>query len=63
MKPTHRIPAQLPRRIFTVPFVLAFATVAGLILGLTGDGLRDGIACLLLFLPLAIFAARWLQRS
>lgn len=63
MKPAHRTRAQPLHRIFAGPAILAFASIGGLMLGLTGDGLRDGFACFLLFLPLAFFAGRWFQRN
>jgi hypothetical protein len=46
-----------------VPATLAIASLAGLILGLTGEGWRDGLSAILVFLPLAVFARHWLRRG
>lgn len=45
-------------RVFAVPALLLLASVAGLVIGLTGDGLRDGLSWTLLFAPIlaAVFA-------
>jgi hypothetical protein len=42
------------RRIFRVPLVLALLTAGGLLLGLLGDGLADGVAWLGLGVPIAV---------
>ncbi|MDP4538346.1 hypothetical protein Q9K01_01720 [Qipengyuania sp. DY56-A-20] len=53
-----RVSRQTTARIFLWPLALAVATLAGLVLGLTGDGWRDIAAWVLLGLtPLAIFRA------
>lgn len=53
-----RVSRQSTGRIFLWPLVLGVATLAGLILGLTGDGWRDIAAWLLLGLcPLVILGA------
>ncbi|MDT0576062.1 hypothetical protein RM533_07660 [Croceicoccus sp. F390] len=50
-------------RVFAWPLVLAAASLAGLILGLTGDGVLDVLSCLLIGLvPISIVAA-WLRRE
>lgn len=50
------------RLIFAWPLLLALASLAGLILGLTGDGVRDMLAWLLLgTVPVAV-ATAWLRR-
>ena len=44
--------------IFAIPAAIGVAAILGLILGLTGDGLRDGFAWLLVgAAPLIIIAA------
>ena len=58
-----RIAAQSTGRILAQPVVLAIASLVGLILGLTGDGWRDGLSAILIFLPLFVFARHWLQRG
>tara|TARA_R110002072_G_scaffold22383_15_gene78165 strand:+ start:4597 stop:4803 length:207 start_codon:yes stop_codon:yes gene_type:complete len=53
-----RISRQTTARIFLWPLALGVASLAGLILGLTGDGWRDIAAWLLLGLcPLVILGA------
>ena len=49
--------------IFAIPLLLALATLAGLVIGLTGGGMRDLLAWLLLILPLAAIAWAWARRS
>lgn len=52
-----------PAAIFAGPAVIACASLAGLVLGLTGEGWRDAVSWLLLGLaPLAILCF-WLRRS
>ena len=58
-----RIAAQSTCRILALPAVLAIASLVGLILGLTGEGWRDGLSAILLFLPLFAFARHWLRRG
>lgn len=60
---TFRTERQPIRRILAVPLLLAAASLAGVILALTGDGLRDAFAALLLTLPLAVFAIAWARRG
>ena len=50
-------------QIFAVPLLLALATLAGLVMGLTGGGMRDLLAWLLMILPLAAIAWAWAQRN
>lgn len=53
-----RVSRQPTRTVFAWPLALGIATLAGLVLGLTGDGLRDVAAWTLLGLaPLVILAA------
>jgi hypothetical protein len=61
---THpRIARRGPWRIFAWPLAILAASIAGLVLGLLGDGWRDAVAWLLLAGgPLAI-ALRLLTRT
>ena len=45
-------------RVFAMPALLLLASIAGLVLGLTGDGLPDALSWVLLSLPIlaAVFA-------
>lgn len=63
MSRPERIERRGSRHIFAAPAALALASLAGLVLGLTGDGWRDLIAALFLFLPIAVFIRSWLQRG
>lgn len=57
---------QQPRTALSVlakPLALAVLSLAGLVLGLTGDGWRDVFAVLLLALPLILFLTHWARRS
>lgn len=49
--------------IFAVPLLLAAASIAGLVIGLTGEGARDLAAWLLLALPLAAAGWAWMRRD
>lgn len=55
----RRLPAQRVGAILAAPLALAVLTLAGLVIGLTGDGTRNLAACLLAGLPLLIFARAW----
>lgn len=44
------------------PLLLATLALAGLILGLTGDGWRDWLAVVLVALPLIFFLLHWRRR-
>ena len=51
-------------RMFAVPLLIALATIAGLVLGLTGDGARDAAAWTFTGIaPLIILAALWRGRA
>jgi len=51
-------------RIFAAPLLIALATIAGLVLGLTGNGGRDVAAWTLTGIaPLMILAALWRART
>lgn len=58
-----RTPRQSAGRILGMPAALAVASLVGLILGLTGEGWRDALSAILLFLPLAVFVRHWLRRG
>ncbi|GAA5050159.1 hypothetical protein GCM10023208_08970 [Erythrobacter westpacificensis] len=49
--------------VFAVPTLLLVATIAGLVIGLNGDGLPDFLAWALLALPLLALAHAWAKRS
>jgi len=49
--------------IFAVPAALLVATIAGLVIGLTGDGARNVLASVLLALPLLALAHAWRRRG
>ena len=49
--------------VFAVPLVLLVATIAGLVIGLNGDGLPDILSWALLALPLLALAHAWARRS
>lgn len=49
--------------VFAIPTVLLVATVAGLVIGLIGDGLPDLVSWGLLALPLVALARSWARRG
>ena len=49
--------------VFAVPLALLAASIAGLVLGLTGNGAPDLAAWLLLSLPILAFAIAWRRRG
>ncbi len=50
-------------RIFAVPALLAAASLAGLVVALTGDGWRDVAAWAALAAPIAAIALAYLNRT
>ena len=58
-----RIGPQSATRTLAAPLLLAVASLAGLGLGLTGEGWRDALSGILVFLPIAVFAHHWLRRG
>ncbi|WP_432770169.1 MAG: hypothetical protein HEQ22_05330 [Sphingopyxis sp.] len=48
------------RAIFAVPLLLALVSIAGLVVALTGDGLRDAAAWAALAIP--VFAVGWAMK-
>lgn len=50
-------------QVFAVPLVLLVTTIAGLVLGLAGDGLPDWAAWALLSLPILAVLRAWQNRS
>lgn len=49
------------RAIFAIPLLLALASIAGLVIALTGDGLRDAASWAALAIP--VFAVGWAMRA
>ena len=49
--------------VFALPLVLFAASVLGLVLGLTGDGLPDVAAWMLLLLPILAVIVAWRRRG
>lgn len=49
------------RRIFAVPLLLALLSVAGLIVALTGDGMRDVASWAALAVP--VLAVAWAMKA
>ena len=49
--------------VFAIPAALLATTLAGLVIGLTGDGAPDAIAWALLAIPLLTLALAWLRRG
>lgn len=47
--------------IFAIPLLLAIISIAGLVVALTGDGLRDAAAWLALAIPVA--AVAWAMKA
>lgn len=63
MSGSRRIGPRGGASVLAIPALLLLASLAGLILGLTGDGWRDVAASLLLALPVLISLRSWLRRS
>ncbi|MFL9841630.1 hypothetical protein ABS767_11705 [Sphingomonas sp. ST-64] len=63
MTASRRIPRRGAAAVLAMPAMLVLASLAGLILGLTGDGWPDIAASLLLALPILFFLRSWLRRS
>ena len=53
--------AQSPARIFAAPALIAAASLAGLVVALTGDGWRDAMAWA--GLGLAVLATAWALKT
>jgi regulator of RNase E activity RraA len=49
------------RAIFAIPLLLALASIAGLVIALTGDGLRDAASWAALAIP--VFAVGWAMHA
>ncbi|RIV86803.1 hypothetical protein [Aurantiacibacter zhengii] len=62
-KPVTRRQRQSLWYVFAIPASLLAASIAGLVLGLTGDGLRDAFAWGLLSLPIILAANAFVRRS
>ncbi len=50
-------------RVLAVPCLLLIASIAGLIIGLTGDGLPDAVSWALLCLPIVLAAIALTRRG
>ena len=59
---TVRLPRS-PAQVLALPLLFAALTLAGLVLGLTGDGGRDLVCVALLALPLVLFLVHWRRRA
>ncbi|WP_260581846.1 hypothetical protein [Sphingopyxis sp. PET50] len=49
------------RAVFAIPLLLALASIAGLIVALTGDGVRDAASWIALAIP--VFAVGWAMKT
>lgn len=49
------------RTIFAIPLLLGLASIAGLVVALTGDGWRDAAAWAALAIP--VFAVGWAMKA
>ncbi len=58
-----RLPRQTTGKILALPLLLAVLALVGLVLGLTGDGLRDVLSVALLGLPCLLFLNHWRRRT
>ncbi len=56
-------PPRSPWQTLALPLLFAVLTLAGLVLGLTGDGPRDLACVALLALPLVLFLVHWRRRA
>ncbi len=61
--PSPRTARRSLARVFAVPLLLFAASVAGLVIGLTGNGWPDLAASALLSLPLLAAAIAWHRRG
>lgn len=63
----HDTPIRIARRsaaeVLAVPLLLLAASLAGLVIGLAGDGWPDLAASILLFLPLLAAGLAWRARG
>lgn len=63
LAPSRRRTRQGFTHVFALPLALFAASLAGLILGLTGEGMPDVLAWAFLSLPLIAVAAAWRRRG
>lgn len=65
MKPDTpmRIARRSAAEVLAIPMLLFAASLAGLVIGLAGDGWPDLAASILLFLPLLAVAVAWHRRG
>ncbi|MEN3973403.1 hypothetical protein WJS89_12060 [Sphingomicrobium sp. XHP0235] len=59
----RRTPRASLHSVFAIPLALLLATIVGLVSGLTGSGLRDVLAWVLLGVPLFALAVAWARRG
>lgn len=59
---SRRAPARLGQ-VMAIPALMFVATIAGLVLGLTGDGLPDVLAWGLLFIPVILSVLAFMRRG
>lgn len=62
-KPLSRRPRAGLTRVFAIPALLLFASIAGLVLGLTGDGLPDALSWALLLIPIILALTAFMRRG
>lgn len=62
-RPFNRRPRAGLGRVMAIPALLLLASIAGLVLGLTGDGLPDVVAWALLSIPIILSALAFLRRG
>ncbi len=62
-QPRQRRPRASVWRVFAMPALLLVASIAGLVLGLTGDGLPDALSWALLSIPIILAAIAFARRG
>ena len=62
-KPAGRRPRASLSRVLAVPALLLLASIAGLVLGLTGDGLPDALSWVLLSIPVLLLLTAFSRRG
>ena len=63
MKPEFRTRRLGLAQLFAVPALIALASIAGLVIGLTGENAQDWLSWILLSLPLAALAWAFRRRG
>lgn len=62
-KPVARRPRASLARVMAIPVLLLLASIAGLVLGLTGDGLPDALSWALLSIPIILAVIAFSRRG